>query len=218
MPRKSPRPDLSHLPKEEVARGKAFARWLRESLILRDLSQKELADASGLRPGTISALYNDGYDKQLDKIRRPKPETIHKIAEATGADEDKGREAAGYASRTPHVFISHSAADKPLAETLLVAERLRSLAEEIEQAGGSYTDARRVHPQLDEDLVDLIEAYEGLSPDLKEITRENWSASLKSIQRLAKEVYQRRSDIIGKRSEEEGQEGDHGAGESDLDE
>ena len=62
----------------------------------RGFDKSALADAAGLRPGTVGVLARDGYDKQLDKIRRPEEDTITAIAKALGINEDDLRETAGY--------------------------------------------------------------------------------------------------------------------------
>jgi hypothetical protein len=203
MPRLPDIPDLSHLPPEQVRRGKAFAEWLREILYRTGWNKKRLAEEAGVVTATLTPLFADGYDKQSDKIRRPDEETISKLAKAArrvskAIEEDAGRMAAGYLPKNPNIFVAPSNQDKTLAD------RLRTLLLEIES--GSTPVAIPPRPSLDEETEEMVEAYEGLPEPLKETVREN----IKSLRRATDQTYRTRKDIIGKRSEED-TEGDHGA-------
>jgi transcriptional regulator with XRE-family HTH domain len=96
---------------EEADRGRKFGLWLRGSLAAKGWNQTRLHQESGVSKMTISVLCRDGFDAQLNKIRRPDIPTIDKIARALKVDANEGLEAAGYAPRKYSMMVGSDVID-----------------------------------------------------------------------------------------------------------
>jgi transcriptional regulator with XRE-family HTH domain len=90
------KPDGQDFEDSEIQRGKRVGLWIREGLARKNIKKSALAKATGISPTYIGILTNDCYEKRKDRIIRPSPEIIRKIAAALGISPALGMDAAGW--------------------------------------------------------------------------------------------------------------------------
>jgi transcriptional regulator with XRE-family HTH domain len=78
--------------------GRRFAEWLQDGLKAQGWRKRDLNRASGISDTYIGILAQGGIGTN-GIYQRPSPQIIERMAAALGADEDKGRVAAGYEPR-----------------------------------------------------------------------------------------------------------------------
>lgn len=81
---------------EDIARGQAFAVWLKAGLTAKGWNSKRASDEAGVPPTSLSIYLDGGRDPQTGKIRQPEKPTVKKLAVALSLDENTGLIAAGY--------------------------------------------------------------------------------------------------------------------------
>ena len=82
--------------------GRRFQQWLKQALADaphgKFTSSRAVARSAEMSPTYLGVLLKGGINYN-GFYQRPSPEMIHKLAGALGADEDAGREAAGWPRR-----------------------------------------------------------------------------------------------------------------------
>lgn len=123
---------------DQIARGKAFAVWLKAAIERAGINGKVLADKSGVSPTYIYDLLHDGLTAK-GIYKRPSEVVIRAISDVTGADVRDGLAAAGYDTEIGRAFTPRLLASLPIDSQLALSQFIESLPSTILPLGGSDT-------------------------------------------------------------------------------
>jgi hypothetical protein len=93
------KPDGQDFEDSDIQRGKRVGLWIREGLARKNMKPATLARETKISATYIGILKNDCYEKRKeggDRIVRPSPEKIRKIAAVLGISPALGMDAAGW--------------------------------------------------------------------------------------------------------------------------